>query len=186
MRNVFVLGLALSCINCGLSLGITAAKSLDDEQITTYIQAYRNVRALVPNLEPPSANMASLKKVQAETLEKIDAAVKKAGLSGYQEFVLLSAKVGAALGVVEAKELGSSMNDKVDAGRAGLEKALRNPHLPEDAKAQLQAKLAATQAQVDDGKEWAQKLLVLIDSFSSDASQDTVRRHREALRAAFR
>lgn len=191
MRNLLQSAWALTflCLcttGCNLGLGLTAAKPLDDAQIERYLRAYRNVRALVPDLGPPSADMQALRDLGAINLSSIDDAVQKAGLSGHQEFLLLSAKVGTALGVIEAKDLGQDMGKKVDAGRAELEKALRSPNLPADAKAKLLAQLEATQGHVEDGKIWANKLLAFVDSFSSDSSQATVRRHREALRAAFR
>jgi hypothetical protein len=161
-------------------------KTLTDEQVVKYIQAYNNIRKSVSN------NMAKQIRQDANGgnpgmpgFSQVEGAVKQAGFKDYAEFVRVNSAVAWAFSQGEGKAFMDDMDAEHKKAYAEIEAKLKDPNVPEAVKAQLRQSEADLKANYAKNKPWADVSMNLTSHLTDKESIAVVMRHRKELEAAF-
>ncbi|HEY9842809.1 MAG: hypothetical protein ACAI44_03835 [Candidatus Sericytochromatia bacterium] len=168
-----------------LLLSACGGPQLDDQVVEHYIQAYRQIRAVSPQLA------ASLKKPDFTAADgqagydQIEAAVKQAGFRDMGEFVQVNARIGMAFSQLHGAAFMGEMDQKVKQGLAQLDNQLKNPKLPAETRKQLETTRQQLLSQYQQGKPWAEGVMKTFDKSVDAESVAVVKKHEQELLALF-
>ena len=162
---------------CGSSITLT------DELVLKYIQGYKNIRALSPELAGDLKNQK--RSASPDQISKMDIAVKQAGFSGYPEFLKVNASVALAFSQFQATRFMSEMGEMQDAGLKQLDEQLADPSVSEDAKDELRKNRQKLLESFEKNKGWADKVMSVLNLFTDEKSMAVMKRHASELEKAF-
>lgn len=164
-----------------------ASGKLTDETVVKYIAAYKALRAAGPGLaEKYKAGGEVPIDSARQDYAGIEDAIKKAGFSGYAEFVKANAQIAWAFNTAQGKAFLQEFDGKVSDGEKQIQEALANPEVPEEAKRELREQLKVLQATYAKNRKWADISMKVAGKLTDQESVDVILRHRVELEAAFR
>ncbi len=172
-------------LSMGLLLlaGCGSSVTLTDELVLKYIQGYKNIRALSPEIAGDLKNQKS--SATPDQIKKIDAAVKKAGFSGYPEFLKVNAAVALTFSQYQATRFMGEMGEMQDAGVKQIDEQLADPSVPEESKVELRKNREKLLESFEKNKGWADKVMRVLNFFTDEKSMAVVKRHASELEKAF-
>lgn len=160
-------------------------KTLTDAQVTSYIQAYKNLRKVAPNLAAKMRQTEGLPEVGQSGFLEVEKAVQAAGFKDYPEFVRVNAAVAWAFSQGQGKAFMTEMSAAHKQAYAQIDAQLENPALPAATRAELEQARARIEAEYTKNKGWADLTMNLTSNLTNKESVEVVMRRRKELEAAF-
>lgn len=182
MKKSFICGLLL-----GLSLLLSAcpAQPLNDQDISRYMQAFRSLRQLSPELgrklQSPNFNLSD-----GQTgLEQLNQSVQKSGFKDMGEFMQYNTKIGLTFSQLQGSAFMGDIDKKMNTGLAQIDAQLKNPKLPELTRQQLLATRESLTAHYQKNKSWATDIQGVMNQSLDPKAAEVVMRHQKELLAMY-
>jgi len=209
MKNkIFSLLLVITVVFSGCFL--IKKVDLNDDLIKSYLQAYKNVKKVAPDLAKNGAIDINAAK---NSFSKIESEIKAAGMKDFAQFVLVTEAVMWAFSKLQSDKYMSQM-DKMTKGdfsdveggnnlqnaQSDIETSMReildNPDIPDETKNQIRAQLASSNKEIKDNmtniradfdknKKWADIILKFVGGQTNDNNLEVVKRHFNEIESAF-